>query len=600
MISRMKRLIPYIVAILFGIISLADPFYALDAFCTDKAYTKLNGVDNNIILIGVDEETLDEYGNFNLWSRAKMAELIDYLYSDEENSPIVVGVDCMFIDPIDAQGDHALAQAASKGNVITASNIVYRGTVVTDENGKKYYDEMHIADIENPYDELMTSSKVGFSNACIASDGYVRYAMNSVQYVDDNGVSSDYDSFAYALYKEYAAAKGEAVVTPKTSDNGQFRFFYSGESREFSHVSFARVLDGTVPREAFKDAIVLVGAYAPGFMDSYQPAIDRGNTMYGVEIHANIIQAYMQGKTAVRVNMWLFALIMIVIAAAFTVLGKKQRLIFTLIESALIAVLYTLIGRLVAGKGIWIPLCYLYLYLILADIYFVIEKYVIERIRRRKTLDVFKKYVAPQVVDELSKAGDFNVVLGGQKREVAVLFVDIRGFTPLSESLQPEQVVSILNEYLAHTTDCIFRHNGTLDKFVGDATMAVFNAPFDLDDYLYEAVATAWDIKQGSKELGERLYEKFGKKVGFGIGVNCGEAVVGNIGCDFRMDYTAIGDTVNTAARLESNAKAEEILISEKVYLQLKNRIDAEEVGEIPLKGKSDKINVYRVTGMRD
>ena len=176
--------------------------------------------------------------------------------------------------------------------------------------------------------------------------------------------------------------------------------------------------------------------------------------------------------------------------------------------------------------------------------------------------------------------------------------MDIRGFTPLSESMEPEQVVAILNEYLSLTTRCIFAHHGTLDKFVGDATMAVFNAPFDQDDYIYEAVATAWDIKQGSRELGERLYQQFGKHVGFGVGVNCGEAVVGNIGCEFRMDYTAIGDTVNTAARLEANAKAEEVLISEYVYEKLKGRIEAEEVGEIPLKGKSNKIMVYRVTGM--
>ena len=111
----------------------------------------------------------------------------------------------------------------------------------------------------------------------------------------------------------------------------------------------------------------------------------------------------------------------------------------------------------------------------------------------------------------------------------------------------------------------------------------------------YEAVAAAWDMKAGSKELGERLYREYGKTVGFGVGVNCGVAVVGNIGCDFRMDYTAIGDTVNTAARLEANAKTEQILISEDVYEKIKDRIEATPIGEIPLKGKSNKIMVYSV-----
>ena len=152
-----------------------------------------------------------------------------------------------------------------------------------------------------------------------------------------------------------------------------------------------------------------------------------------------------------------------------------------------------------------------------------------------------------------------------------------------------------MNEYLNLTTNAIFKHNGTLDKYVGDATMAVFNAPFDLDDYIYRAVCTARDIAAGSEALEKKLMERFGKSVSFGIGVNCGDAVVGNIGCDFRMDYTAIGDTVNTAARLESNAKRGQILISQDVYEAVKDRVKVTEVGVIPLKGKSNEVFVYQL-----
>ncbi|MDD6182700.1 MAG: adenylate/guanylate cyclase domain-containing protein, partial [Lachnospiraceae bacterium] len=223
----------------------------------------------------------------------------------------------------------------------------------------------------------------------------------------------------------------------------------------------------------------------------------------------------------------------------------------------------------------------------------LIRSYVTERMRRRRVVSVFKQYVAPQVVDKISKEKDFELVLGGENRHIAVLFVDIRGFTTMSESLEPEQVVEILNEYLSLTTRSIFDHNGTLDKFVGDATMAVFNAPFDLDDYVFRAVCTARDIAAGSKELEEKIMKKYGKKVGFGIGVNCGPAVVGNIGCEVRMDYTAIGDTVNTAARLESNAKSGQILISQAVYEAVKDRVEATAIGEIPLKGKAKGVLVY-------
>ena len=139
-----------------------------------------------------------------------------------------------------------------------------------------------------------------------------------------------------------------------------------------------------------------------------------------------------------------------------------------------------------------------------------------------------------------------------------------------------------------------------LDKFIGDATMATFNAPFDVDDYIFRAVKAASDMRDGAAALADKLWEKFGKKVSFGIGVNCGEAVVGNIGCEFRMDYTAIGDTVNTAARLESRAGAGEILISKAVYDNLKGRITAEEVGQMELKGKSNAVTVYRVIEVKE
>lgn len=230
--------------------------------------------------------------------------------------------------------------------------------------------------------------------------------------------------------------------------------------------------------------------------------------------------------------------------------------------------------------------------------YTLVRNYITERQQRQLTMNTFKRYVSPQIVEDIFKDKDAASALGGKKRDIAVMFIDIRGFTPLSESLSPEDVVSILNEYLTLVTTMIFKHGGTLDKFISDAAMALYNAPFDQDDYIYEAVATAHDIALNAREMEEKLYARFQKAVRFGMGVNCGEAVVGNIGATFRMDYTAIGDTVNTATRLESNAKAGQVLISEHVYRALEGRITAEKMGAIPLKGKSEQLNVYSVLEM--
>lgn len=580
-------------AVLVLILVMTDALYAPDAFLTDKLYTKLTGPDSRIIIVGIDEEALEEYGNFNLWSREKTAELLNMLYSDPDNAPAVVGLDLLFTEAYDDSVDAKLGEATAQagGNIVSGSHIVYRGQVETDANGKKYYNSEHIDRIEMPVDELADHTVAGFTNACIAQDGYVRYAMNTV--VTPEGGTQD--SFAYAIYKLYAQQKGDSVYVPRTQSNGLFQFMYSGKSGEYSKVSFRAVLAGEVPMSAFKDSIVLVGAYAPGMQDSYQPASDRDVAMYGVENHANIIQAYMQHKTMTGISKYLAAIISALVIVLFLALADKAGLWPGLIGSVIVGAAYTLIGRVCASHGHYIPLIYVLLFLILADAYLIVGKYVIEKIRRRHTLDVFKKYVAPQVVDELSRSGDFKLTLGGEKRHIAVLFIDIRGFTTMSESLDPVQVVEILNDYLALVTDCVLSNGGTLDKFIGDAAMAVFNAPFDMDDYVYKAVKTAWDINSRSKPLEDSLYERFGKGVKFGIGVNCGDAVVGNIGCDFRMDYTAIGDTVNTAARLEANAKAGEIYISEEVCDILGDRVKTDLVGDIPLKGKSNKINVYSV-----
>ena len=182
-----------------------------------------------------------------------------------------------------------------------------------------------------------------------------------------------------------------------------------------------------------------------------------------------------------------------------------------------------------------------------------------------------------------------------------MLFVDIRGFTTMSEQLEPATVVKILNEYLTLTTDCIRKHHGTLDKFVGDCTMAFWNAPIEQKNPVYLACRAAVDMIEGSKNLRQKIIEEYGREISFGVGVHWGSAVVGNIGSSFRMDYTAIGDTVNTAARLEANAKGGTILISRVVADILGNLADVTSLGNtIKLKGKSKDFEILKLNSLKE
>jgi len=579
-----------IAAVLTFVLSVTGILYSFDKIFADGWYQKPTPTNPQIKIIAIDEKTLQAYGDMKTWNRALPADLVDKLYEQEEYAPSVTVFDIMYISDVDPETDLRFAESCKKaGNVITAVNTVYE-TEVTKQGDSLVVDEEHIGMVEYPYAALKEASDYGYANTIQDKDGYIRFATTQVEYEDEV-----IDALAVKAYKMFCEDQGMTPVMPATFMNNRFGFTFSGKGGSYEILSLVDVLEGKIAPQAFTNSVVFVGAYAPGMQDAYNVAIQKGAQMYGVEIHANILEALMEGKTNLPVSSTTFGLIAALFVAVFAVVCWKTKIVVSTIVMILAIGLNFFAGKMLYGNGKVMNLVLLPIMFLLTYAYFLVEGYLTEILRRRKVVSAFKKYVAPQVVDEISKQGDFKIVLGGESRDIAVLFVDIRGFTPMSESLEPEQVVEILNEYLQLTTESIFKNGGTLDKFIGDATMAVFNAPFDLDDYIYRAVCTARDIAAGSQELEEKLMKRFGKTVSFGIGVNCGRAVVGNIGCDFRMDYTAIGDTVNTAARLESNAKKGQILISEYVYEAVKDRVEVTEIGEIPLKGKSKGVFVYQV-----
>lgn len=591
----LNLLVALIPAVLAFVLIMTEPFFGLDAMLCDLMYGQMNGTGDEIKLITIDEETLTEYGKLPDFSREKSAELLDYLYADENNTPALVAFDIMFTGESDESVDIKLAEAAKGRNVITATNLVYRGKIRYNLDGSPYYDTWNIDMEERPFKALNDAVDTGFANADISKDGFVRTARF---YTEVDGETRY--SFATEIYRKYLQLNGrEAEADAISKSKKQAQFFYSGKPREFAHYSLKSVLEGKIPAEAFKDCIVMVGAYAPGLYDSYHSAAKRGEDMYGVEINANIVRALMLNKLADKVNVLYVALIAAIIFFIYTLLARIMNMYPALLMGVWITLANIIIGRLLATHGKVISQVYVYIVCLIIMAYIIVEKYVLETIKKKRVLNSFKKYMAPQVIDQMAKDDAYKIELGGEKREVAVLFVDIRGFTSLSETLSPEEIVRILNRYLTLTSDCIFEYGGMLDKFIGDATMAIFNAPTDQEDYVFKAVQAGLLMQEKGAELGKELLDEYGKTVSFGVGVHVGPAVVGNIGSEKRMDYTAIGDTVNTASRIEGKSKSGELLISEEVYTLLKDRIEAEFKEEMALKGKALPVPVYRVLGLK-
>ncbi|MBI5958388.1 MAG: response regulator [Chloroflexi bacterium] len=216
--------------------------------------------------------------------------------------------------------------------------------------------------------------------------------------------------------------------------------------------------------------------------------------------------------------------------------------------------------------------------------------------RENETLrSAFERYVAPSVVERILQTTE-ALTLGGRRREISVVFADVRGFTTFSEQASPEEVVNLMNEYFTLATDVIFSREGTLDKFMGDAVMAFFNAPEDQADHPYRAVDSALALQRAIVERNSRIG---GQGLTFGIGVHLGEVVVGNIGTARAMNYTAIGDTVNVTKRLQERALPGQILISAEVYARLGNLVKVKSMGELSVKGRHQPIQVYELESLK-
>ena len=223
---------------------------------------------------------------------------------------------------------------------------------------------------------------------------------------------------------------------------------------------------------------------------------------------------------------------------------------------------------------------------------------VLEDLTEKRKLEaqrqLFSKMVSPAVIEYLDPN---SLQLGGQRRAITTLFADIRGFTSYSESVSPEELVRVLNLHLAAAAEAILFEDGTIDKFMGDAVMAWFNAPIPQPDHTLRAVRAAIGFRSALQQLHKTLDDK--SRMGFGVGIHLGEAVLGLVGTERRVDYTAIGDSVNTAKRIQENATVDQILISKDALENVKDRVVVRPVRPINAKGKSEPVDVYQIVRLR-
>jgi adenylate cyclase len=373
---------------------------------------------------------------------------------------------------------------------------------------------------------------------------------------------------------------------------------YRGEQKSFEYVSATDVLTNKALASSLKDKIVLVGTSAPGLNDLRSAPMQKFYP--GVEVHANLIAGILDNSIKQRpaytnaVELLLLLAAGLLLAFSLPILNPLKATLMTF--AVLIAVLLI---NFFAWQSANLILPIASLLFMIGLIYLVNMSYgfFVESRSKRQLAGLFGQYVPPELVDEMSKNPE-KVNMEPDNREMSVLFTDIRGFTSISEGLNPQQLSEMMNEILSPMTQIIHQHRGTVDKYMGDAIMAFWGAPLADNNHAQHALKAAMDMAAALKKLNEKFATKGWPAIQMGIGVNCGTMAVGNMGSSFRMAYTVMGDNVNLGSRLEALTKnyGVGIIVSEYVKAQTHDMV-YRDLDAVRVKGKEAPVTIFEPLG---
>ena len=585
---------------LFTLVALlVQPFYSINLWLSDQLFTA-QPPSPNIVIAGIDDSTLETYGRWAEWPRSLHAQAIDNLSQAEAK---VIGFDVIFADS--SPDDEMLATAMAKADSVVLAAVgtqpVSRvGTGITYDNFL-----LPIAPLEQ------AASNTGHANVIPDGDGTVR----RLPLILKSSAGQVYPSLTLAvlhrlasmpLPQEYPLENGTVHLLARdipVDDSYCLRINFAADNGKRPYVSYGDVISGDFDPSIVNNKIVLIGMAATGEPDTW--AIPTSvSKVPGVLIHAAAMDTILTERFLIKSNIIIALMIMLLLVGitAF-VLPRCGTWYWRDIAKGVGITVGLFVACLVAGffafdRGYSLDL--LYPLSLLPVVYGgnVIYMVISEQSDKRFIKELFGRYISPQVAKEiLSRADAGELRLGGEQREVSVLFGDIRNFTPMSEQLSPEEVVKMLNTYLSVVTDTVIQHDGIVNKFWGDSIIAVWNAPQLQPEHALLAVKAAWEAQQKLAEL--RQSDDRLRPVQFGIGINTGIALVGNIGSVGRTEYTVIGDSINVASRICSSAPGGQVWIGAETYNQTKDYIEAEELEPQKLKGKAEPVIVYRVTACR-
>ncbi|MEN3041855.1 MAG: adenylate/guanylate cyclase domain-containing protein [Fervidobacterium sp.] len=609
----------------------------LDLKIMDLFYNLRGKIDKkvDVIVVGVDEyslSALEVEGDTWPWKREVYGKLLEKVFEDGAK---VAAFDISFTEAGEEDSDSYFASTLLiYGNVILGTYLINeKSTYLSYDNRLRKMIEKNTSYLDYAYKmtnfrELgllnpftiykirpvyepfaVSASSASYEIGALDADGIVRKIPLLVieEWARETGISSGIlphmNVLTAAIYMGINPqnllidfAKRKIFIGNKniSFDNSGYMhiWFYGKGSDVFPEVPFYKVLNGEFKKGTFKDKIVLVGytATAKGLYDLRITPFS--NNEAGVFVHANVIQNLIDEEYIRPVspfyNSIIFICMMIVVGM---LISLKSQFVSSVLLMIPIIILIT--SFLLFLQRIYIVTFHPFFGSLTVAVVKTLSDFLKESAEKRRMKEYLYRYVPDKVAEEILNKGELK--LGGETRNVVVLFSDIKGFTSMSEKLTPEEVVSFLNVYLTKMSEIIrYKYEGTIDKFIGDAIMAIFGAPVSYENDIDRSLKCALEMRSALRELNKET----GLNLDSGIGIHYGPAIVGNIGASFRMDYTCIGDTVNTASRIEHLTREvdAEIIVSEDVMKRTDNFI-FEYIGSFSVKGKSNELRLYKLIG---
>jgi len=585
-------------AILVLLVYFVQPFATINRWFTDQLFLDTNP-SPDIVIVAIDDNSLQQYGGWPWADRSLHASAVNNL---KAAGAAVIGFDVLFAD--EYQNATAFAQAMKDaGNVVLAG--IGDNPQVTEQPMVMYRDFSLPAPVF-----AEAAADVAHANVVPEGGSVVRKIPLVVS--DESGKT--YPALVLAMYKIYLeqyVQPGLNIHEDYSIQNGSIRLFnleipvdgksqmrvnFVGGPNTFNRLSYADVIQGNFDPAVVKDKLVLVGMTASGWTDYWVTPVST-EKMFGVEIHANALDTILKGSFLQETGKLIAALTVLFMVVVLGFVMPLTRLRWGTVLAVVLFVGYGLGVFFAFDSGYILNIFYPLISLPIMYVTAVISRVFAAQADRREINQLFGRYVSRQVASEiLSLANADQLNLGGTRREVTVMFADMRGFTALSERLGPEEVVATLNKYLSVLIERVLANEGMINKFAGDNIVAVWNAPQDQPDHALLAVKAAIGGQQAMESMPQ---DESRPKVHFGIGINTGPAVAGNVGSEGRSEYTVIGDSVNLASRLCSNAPGAQIWIGPNTYEQVKDSVEVEALEPQQFKGKAEPIPVYRALKMR-